>query len=259
MSLLTLRQLAISVDARAVVHDASLSVAAGETVALVGASGSGKSLTARACLGLLPGGARVTGGELCWRGQRVNEWGEKQWRQVRGKDIAIVLQDPQSALHPLLSIETQLVEAIRAHERINGRAARDRAMQALADVGLQEASRHLASLPHQLSGGMRQRVAIAMALINRPALIIADEATTALDVTLQAQIVQLLQHHATAHGSSLLWISHDLALVAALAQRIAVMDAGRVVECAPTPAILEHPRHAATRALLDAVMPEAVR
>lgn len=253
-----LDDLHIALNGRQPVAGVTLQLAAGEIVALVGASGSGKTLCARAMMGLLPPGACISHGSLCWRGQPLTHYTEAQWRRLRGKEIAMIFQDPMSTLNPVLRIDTQLMEAVQAHRRISRHEAGQLALQALEQVGMPQARERLRAWPHQLSGGMRQRVAIAMALINRPALIIADEATTALDVTLQSQILQLMQHHCRHSGSSLLWISHDLTVVAGLADRIAVMQAGRIVECGPTRQLIDQPQHAYTRALLHA-LPRAQR
>lgn len=235
-----------------VVDGISFCIAEGEILALVGGSGSGKSLTARALLGLLPATARCSG-RVRLDDIELSGWTEKQWRTIRGRDIALIFQDPMATLNPVLRIDTQLMEAVHAHRRLPYAQTRELALRTLEQVGLPEASRHLHAYPHQLSGGMRQRVAIAMALINHPAFIIADEATTALDVTLQAQVLQLLRAHCREQGSGLLWISHDLALVAGLADRIAVMHEGLIVETGPTARIVHAPTHPYTRALLAAV------
>jgi oligopeptide/dipeptide ABC transporter ATP-binding protein len=235
----------------AVVHDASLTVGAGEIVGLAGESGSGKSLTAQALLGLLPPGARVSGA-ADFAGTNLLGLGATQWQRVRGARIAMVFQDPTAALHPMLTVGRQLTEHMRIHLGLDRSAARRRAVELLERVRIPNPRAALRAYPHQFSGGMRQRVAIAIALACKPQLLIADEPTTALDVTVQAGILALLEHLRAETGLAILVITHDLGVLSALAARSYVFYAGRVMESGPTADILLRPRHPYTAALLGA-------
>jgi peptide/nickel transport system ATP-binding protein len=229
------------------VQGVSFDLARGEVLGLVGESGSGKSVTGFSILGLIDPPGRIAGGSVCFDGRELVGLPEAQLRALRGKRIAMIFQDPMMTLNPVLSIETQMVETVLAHEPVS------RAAAALAQVGIADPASRLPQYPHQFSGGMRQRVAIAIALLNRPDLIIADEPTTALDVTVQGQILYEMQRLVRESGSALIWITHDLAVIAGLADRIAVMYAGRIVETGPVDAVLSQPRHPYTRGLLDSV------
>jgi peptide/nickel transport system ATP-binding protein len=235
------------------VQGVSFDLARGEVLGLVGESGSGKSVTGFSILGLIDAPGRIAGGSVCFDGRELVGLPESQLRALRGKRIAMIFQDPMMTLNPVLSIETQMVETVLAHEPVSRSAARERALAALAQVGIADPASRLPQYPHQFSGGMRQRVAIAIALLNRPDLIIADEPTTALDVTVQGQILYEMQRLVRESGSALIWITHDLAVIAGLADRIAVMYAGRIVESGPVDAVLSQPRHPYTRGLLDSV------
>jgi oligopeptide/dipeptide ABC transporter ATP-binding protein len=252
--LLELRDLAVEFATPAgplrAVDGVSLALRPGECLGVVGESGAGKSQLFLACLGLLPRNARL-GGSLRLCGQELAGASEAQWRSVRGRTIATVFQDPMNSLTPHLRIGTQLREALDRTGQPPA-AVREQLLAALRRVGLDEPERRLDQFPHEFSGGMRQRVAIAMALLGRPRVLIADEPTTALDVGVQAQILALLRT-ALADGLALVLVSHDLGVVASLASRIAVMYAGRVVEQADTAVLLARPRHPYTQALLDAV------
>ncbi|WP_197682268.1 ABC transporter ATP-binding protein [Jiangella sp. DSM 45060] len=234
-----------------VVHDATLTVGEGEIVGLAGESGSGKSLTAQALLNILPDGARVTG-RADFAGRDLLGLDDRGWREVRGNGIAMVFQDPSAALHPMLSVGRQLTEHMRAHFGMTRVAARRRAAELLDDVRIPDPERALKAYPHQFSGGMRQRVAIAIALACRPKLLIADEPTTALDVTVQAGILALLDRLRVETGLSVLFITHDLGVLSALSTRTYVFYAGRVMETGPTGSLLLDPRHPYTTALLRA-------
>ena len=235
------------------VDDVSLALQPGEILGLVGESGSGKSMTGFSILGLVDPPGRIVGGQVLFKGEDLLAMDARRLRRLRGDRIAMVFQDPMMTLNPVLRIDTQMIETLQAHQRIGHAAARERALRALADVGIAAPAERLAAYPHQFSGGMRQRVAIAIALLNRPDLIIADEPTTALDVTIQGQILALVQKLCREHRTSLIWITHDLSVVAGLADRIAVMYAGRIVESGPVDAVLARPLHPYTEGLLGAI------
>lgn len=235
------------------VDGVSFSLDEGEVLGLVGESGSGKSVTGFSILRLVDPPGRVVGGRIDFRGQDLAQLDDRAMRRLRGNRIAMIFQDPMMTLNPVLKIETQMVEAVRAHERVSTAAARDRAIRALAKVGIPSPAERLAAYPHQFSGGMRQRVAIAIALLNGPDVIVADEPTTALDVTIQSQILAEVQELARETGTALIWITHDLAVVAGLADKISVMYAGRIVESGPTDAVLGAPGHPYTRGLLGSI------
>jgi peptide/nickel transport system ATP-binding protein len=225
----------------------------GEILGLVGESGSGKSVTGFSILGLVDPPGRITGGRVLLDGVDLATLDERARRAIRGKRIAMIFQDPMMTLNPVLRIDTQMIEAVTAHEAVGKAQARDRARAALVQVGIAAPDERLLAYPHQLSGGMRQRVAIAIALVNRPDLIIADEPTTALDVTIQGQILYEMQALVRESGTALVWITHDLSVVAGLADRVCVMYAGRIVEAGPVDTVLDAPRHPYTRGLIDSV------
>ena len=235
------------------VDGVDLAVGRGEVLGLVGESGSGKSVTGFAILGLVDPPGRIVAGSIRLRGEELVGRPEAELRRMRGRDVAMVFQDPMMTLNPVLRIDTQMIEAITAHERVSARAARARARAALAAVGIASPDQRLSAYPHQLSGGMRQRVAIAIALLHRPALVIADEPTTALDVTIQSQIVAEMQALCAEAGTALIWITHDLALISGFADRVAVMYAGRIVEQGPIDAVLAAPLHPYTRGLIGSL------
>jgi len=235
------------------VQDVSFRIAPGQVLGLVGESGAGKSITAAALIGLVSPPVRITAGRLALRGRAVHLERVAEVRPLRGKEVGFVPQDPFTSLDPLFRVGDQLVETLRAHLPLDRAAARERAIQLLVDVGLPSPAERFEHYPHQLSGGMRQRVAIALALCAGPPLVVADECTTALDVSTQAQIVALLARLVEEHGTSVLLITHDLGVVAELATEVAIMYAGRIVERAPVARLLREPRHPYTRALLDAV------
>ncbi|NLD68058.1 MAG: ABC transporter ATP-binding protein [Limnobacter sp.] len=235
------------------VADVSFDIARGEVLGLVGESGSGKSVTGFSLLGLIDPPGRIASGSIVFDGSELVGAPQSTLRRLRGKRIAMIFQDPMMTLNPVLSIETQMIETVRAHEPVDRSAARERAIRALARVGIAAPAERLRQYPHEFSGGMRQRVAIAIALLHEPALIVADEPTTALDVTVQGQILYEMQRLVRDSGTALLWITHDLAVVAGLADRIAVMYAGRIVEIGDSAQVLDSPRHPYTRGLLDSV------
>jgi len=224
----------------------------GEVLGLVGESGSGKSVTSLALLDLLGPGAHVRG-KMLWRGEPI-EFGSTAQHRLRGRQIAMIFQEPMTALNPVMSIGRQIAEcAALANPSITGREARAKTIAALESVAIPDAARRFGDYPHQFSGGQRQRILIAMALINRPRLLIADEPTTALDVTVQAQVLALLRSLQQQYGLAMLFISHDLAVVGQVASRVAVLRAGEIVETGPTLQLLTAPRNAYTKVLLAAV------
>jgi microcin C transport system ATP-binding protein len=233
------------------VRGVSFTVGRGETVALVGESGSGKSVTALSTVALLPGSAQVEG-SILYNGTQMIGAPEADLRRVRGNDISFIFQEPMTSLNPLHTIETQLAESLSLHQGLDGSAARARILELLDKVGIRDAESRLGAYPHQLSGGQRQRVMIAMALANGPELLIADEPTTALDVTIQAQILDLLADLKRTEGLSLLFITHDLGIVRRIADRVCVMQGGEIVEQGPTAMIFDSPQHAYTKTLLAA-------
>ena len=235
------------------VDGVSFSLARGEILGLVGESGSGKSVTGFSILGLVDPPGRIVTGRVLFDGRDLASLDDEKLRAIRGKRIAMIFQDPMMTLNPVLRIDTQMVEAVLAHSSVSRQAALERCRQVLSMVGIPAPDERLASYPHHFSGGMRQRVAIAIALLHEPDLIIADEPTTALDVTIQAQILAEVQKLAAQTGTALIWISHDLAVVSALADRIAVMYAGRIVEQARAADVIEAPLHPYTRGLIDSV------
>jgi peptide/nickel transport system ATP-binding protein len=236
-----------------VVNGLSYTVGAGETVAVVGESGSGKSVSVLALLGLLPPRVATVSGRALLQGEDLLAMPPERLRQVRGPGAGMVFQDPMTSLNPVLTIGKQIVEGLRAHSEMSVAAARTRAAELLGEVGLPDPVRALDRYPHELSGGMRQRVIIAIALSNSPALLIADEATTALDVTVQAQIIDLVERLQSDHGTGVIWITHDLGVVAGIADRVLVMYGGRCVEDGTVDDVLERPAHPYTRGLLGSL------
>jgi oligopeptide/dipeptide ABC transporter ATP-binding protein len=236
------------------VRDFTLAVAANETVALVGESGSGKSVTALSILGLLPTvGARIVRGQVLFDGRDLVGLPESELMRLRGDSIAMIFQEPMTSLNPTMTVGDQIAEVVRIHRGESRRAALAEALRLLEEVRIPAARQRLHDYPHQFSGGMRQRVMIAMALACRPKLLLADEPTTALDVTIQAQVLALLNELKESYGMSVLFITHNLGVVAQTADRVAVMYAGEIVECAPVEEIFAHPTHPYTEALLKAM------
>ncbi|MCB6179560.1 ABC transporter ATP-binding protein [Rhodobacter sp. Har01] len=255
MTILDVRDLSVSFsqDGRVIpaVKGVSFTVAKGETVALVGESGSGKSVTALSTVGLLSDSATVSG-QVLWQGRDMRGASGAELRAVRGNDISFIFQEPMTSLNPLHTIERQIGESLALHQGLTGDRARARILDLLQKVGIREAESRLSAYPHQLSGGQRQRVMIAMALANGPELLVADEPTTALDVTIQAQILDLLAGLKASEGLSLLFITHDLNIVRRIADRVCVMQGGEIVEQGPAATVFANPQHPYTRKLLAA-------
>ncbi|MEO8849521.1 MAG: ABC transporter ATP-binding protein [Casimicrobiaceae bacterium] len=235
------------------VDDVSFTLDAGEVLGLVGESGSGKSMTGYSLMGLIDPPGRVVGGSIRLRDVELTTLSPERMRSLRGNRIAMIFQDPMMTLNPVLRVDRQMTEAILAHAQVSAHDARARAREALVKVGIASPDERLNAYPHQFSGGMRQRVAIAIALLNHPDVIIADEPTTALDVTIQGQILYEVQKLSRELGTALIWITHDLSVIAGLADRICVMYAGRIVEQGTTHDVIANPAHPYTQGLLDSV------
>ena len=236
------------------VSGVSLSVPKGTTVGIVGESGSGKSVTCFALLGLLPSPpARIESGSARFGGHDLLQLTEKELRKIRGRRISMIFQDPMTSLNPCLRIGSQLAEPLQIHEGLSRRTAEPRIIEALASVGIRNPEERIRQYPHEFSGGMRQRVMIAMALITKPELLIADEPTTALDVTIQKQVLDLIRERQRALGTAVILVTHDLAVVSETCDHVHVMYAGRIVESAPVHTLFQSPRHAYTRALMRSV------
>jgi peptide/nickel transport system ATP-binding protein len=231
----------------------SLEVPAGGVVGIVGESGSGKTVSMMAVMRLIRDPNAVIEGEVRYRGRELTQLSNSEMRSVRGREIAMIFQDPMTALTPVYTVGWQIAEQLRAHERISREQARTRAIELLREVGIPNPQRRVDDYPHQFSGGMRQRVMIAIAIACNPSLLIADEPTTALDVTIQAQILELMKRLGRDHGSSIVLITHDLGVVAGLAERVVVMYAGRVVEEAPKASLFRDPQHPYTWGLLGSI------
>ncbi|KIU03001.1 ABC transporter ATP-binding protein [Frigoribacterium sp. MEB024] len=248
---LVIDDLTVTVGDRRVVDGLSLDVPDGARVGLIGESGSGKSMTTLAVLGLLPDGARATG-SIRLDGRELLGASERELAGLRGRVVGTVFQDPRTALDPVVTVGRQIAEPLRLHGRVGRRDARARAVAAAAEVGLPDPEAVVDLYPHQLSGGQRQRVGIAMALINRPGLVLADEPTTALDVTTQAEVLALFQRLVDEQRTSLLFVTHDLAVLSLITDHAAVLSHGRVVERGPVEQLLHRPEHEVTRGLVEA-------
>ena len=235
------------------VDNVSFSIDRGKILGLVGESGSGKSVTGFSILGLIDPPGHIAGGSIKFLGRELVGMSEPDLRGLRGNRVAMIFQDPMMTLNPVLRIDTQMMETVHAHARVSNAEARRRSRDALGMVGIPSPDERLSAYPHQFSGGMRQRVAIAIALLHQPDLIVADEPTTALDVTIQAQILSEVQKLAANFGTALMWITHDLSVVAGLADDVAVMYAGRIVEAGPVESVLDRPLHPYTNGLIGSV------
>jgi ABC-type dipeptide/oligopeptide/nickel transport system ATPase component len=255
--LLAVERLSVVFDTAAepvvAVDDVSFSIAPGETLGLVGESGSGKSVTAFSILRLLQAPGRITGGRVLFQGRDLLSLNEREMREVRGAGISLIFQEPATALNPVMTVGAQIAEALTVHGKATKSEARTRAIELMDAVRIADAARRVDDYPHQLSGGMRQRVMIAIALACKPPLVIADEPTTALDVTIQAEVLDLLRDLKARFNLALLLITHDFGVIAEMADRVAVMYQGRLVEEGPVRQILRAPRHQYTRSLLAAV------
>ena len=257
MALLEVQNLVVEFPSRRgtlrALDDISFSIAPGEILGVVGESGAGKSLTGASIIGLLEPPGRIASGQIRLEGQRIDHLPVAQMRHVRGRRIGAIFQDPLTSLNPLYTVGRQLVETIQAHLPVKAAEARERAVQLLKDTGIPAAEQRIDHYPHQFSGGMRQRVVIALALAAQPQLIVADEPTTALDVSIQAQIIQLLKNICQSRGAAVMLITHDMGVIAETCDRVAVMYAGRIAEIGPVHQVINHPRHPYTAGLMASI------
>ena len=257
MSLLQVKNLVVEFPHRRgtlrALDDISFSIAPGEILGVVGESGAGKSLTGAAIIGLLEPPGRVAGGQIRLAGARIDNLPAEAMRKIRGKRIGAIFQDPLTSLNPLYTVGRQLIETIQVHLGLDGAAARTRAIELLRSTGIPAAEQRIDQYPHQFSGGMRQRVVIALALAAQPELIVADEPTTALDVSIQAQIITLLRSLAREHGTAVMLVTHDMGVIAETCDRVAVMYAGRIVEIGPVADVIHRPAHPYTVGLMGSI------
>jgi peptide/nickel transport system ATP-binding protein len=231
----------------------SFDIGKGEVLGVVGESGAGKSVTGSAVIGLIDPPGRIAGGEVLLSGMRIDNLPPEEMRRVRGKRIGMIFQDPLTSLNPLYRVSEQLIETIRTHTNLSASGARKRAIDLLAEVGIPAPDKRIDSYPHEFSGGMRQRVVIALALCAEPELIIADEPTTALDVSVQAQIISLLKRLGREHGTAIMLVTHDMGVIAETADRVAVMYAGRIAEIGPVRDVVQNPLHPYAKGLMGAI------
>jgi peptide/nickel transport system ATP-binding protein len=254
---LSVRNLRVEFPARrgtlVAVDDISFDIKAGEVLGVVGESGAGKSMTGSAVIGLLEPPGRIAGGEVRLKGERIDNLPPDQMRKIRGRRIGMVFQDPLTSLNPLYTVGQQLIETIRTHQPVSEAEARKRAVALLTEAGIQGAERRIDGYPHEFSGGMRQRVVLALALCAEPELVIADEPTTALDVSIQAQIIQLLKRLCRERGTAVMLITHDMGVIAETADRVAVMYAGRIAEIGPVRDVVQRPHHPYTKGLMGSI------
>jgi peptide/nickel transport system ATP-binding protein len=257
MSLLQVKNLVVEFPGRRgtlrALDDISFDIAPGEILGVVGESGAGKSITGAAIIGLLEPPGRIAGGQILLEGERIDQYGFEQMRHIRGKRIGAIFQDPLTSLNPLYTIGRQLVETIQTHLPLSDRQARERAVSLLQDTGIPAPEQRIDHYPHQFSGGMRQRVVIALALAAEPKLIVADEPTTALDVSIQAQIITLLKNICHQHRAAVMLITHDMGVIAETCDRVAVLYAGRIAEIGPVHEVINHPAHPYTVGLMAAI------
>lgn len=255
--LLNVRDLSICFDTRhgplRAVDGITFDLAPGEILGMVGESGAGKSLTGTAITGLLERPGRIDRGEIRFEGQRIDNLGKEEMRRLRGRKIGAIFQDPLTSLNPLMTVGQQLIQTIRTHLPLGRDAARTRAIDLLAEVGIPAPEARVDQYPHEFSGGMRQRVVIALALCANPALVIADEPTTALDVSIQSQILELLRKMCCDHGAAVILVTHDMGVIAETADRVAVMYSGRVVEIGPVEKVVKDPHHPYTAGLMQSI------
>jgi len=255
--LLSVRNLRVEFPTRrgtlVAVDDVSFDIREGEVLGVVGESGAGKSMTGMSIIGLLEPPGRIAGGEILLEGQRIDNLPYEKMRRIRGRKIGAIFQDPLTSLNPLYTIGRQLVETIQTHTDLSPTKARQRAIELLKEVGIPAAEGRVDSYPHQFSGGMRQRVVIALALAVNPRLVVADEPTTALDVSIQAQILALLKRLCRDHGTAVMLVTHDMGVIAETANRVAVMYAGRIAELGPVKDVIRHPRHPYTVGLMGSI------
>ncbi len=256
-ALVSVRNLGIAVNGASgavnLVSDLSLEILPGEILGVVGESGAGKSITGTAISSLIESPLSITSGEISYQGRRIDNLPHEAARRIRGAEIATIFQDPLTSLNPVFTIGRQLIETIEEHTSLRGAAARADAVSLLSQVGIPAPATRLGNYPHEFSGGMRQRVVIALALAGRPKLIVADEPTTALDVSIQGQIIELLRDLCARNGTAVMLITHDMGVIAALAQKVAVMYAGRVVEIGPVRDVILNPHHPYTRGLMSSI------
>ena len=257
MSLLQVKNLVVEFPNRRgtlrAIDGISFDIAPGEILGVVGESGAGKSLTGASIIGLLEPPGRIASGEVLLEGKRIDNLGNDQLRHIRGRKIGAIFQDPLTSLNPLYSVGKQLTETIQAHLPVSNAEARKRAIDLLKDTGIPAAEQRIDHFPHQFSGGMRQRVVIALALAAEPKLIVADEPTTALDVSIQAQIISLLKNICKNRGAAVMLITHDMGVIAETCDRVAVMYAGRIVEIGPVHEVINHPAHPYTAGLMASI------
>jgi peptide/nickel transport system ATP-binding protein len=257
MSLLEVKNLVVEFPHRRgtlrALDDISFSIAPGEILGVVGESGAGKSLTGASIIGLLEPPGRIASGQILLEGQRIDHLGHDAMRRIRGRRIGAIFQDPLTSLNPLYSVGRQLIETIQTHLPVSASEARQRAIGLLQDTGIPAAEQRIDHYPHQFSGGMRQRVVIALALAAEPKLIVADEPTTALDVSIQAQIITLLKRVCQQHGAAVMLITHDMGVIAETCDRVAVMYAGRIAEIGPVHEVINHPAHPYSEGLMAAI------
>ncbi len=257
MSLLEVKNLRVEIPTRRgtllAIDDVSFSIEPGEVLGVVGESGAGKSLTGASIIGLLEPPSRVAAGEIWLEGVRIDNLPYEQMRRIRGKKIGAIFQDPLTSLNPLYTISKQLTETIKVHTDMTAAEARTRAIELLTEVGIPAAEKRIDSYPHEFSGGMRQRVVIALALCANPTLIVADEPTTALDVSTQAQIIALIKRLCEEHKTAVMLITHDMGVIAETADRVAVMYVGRIVEIGRVRDVIKHPKHPYTQGLMGSI------